>query len=309
MHEETLNRRQYDASAKKLLSYRPILARIIKHCVMEFRDVPVDVIAAECLDEPAVGVEQVDRPPLVETLSNEDTAEGEGKTVYDVRVNARVPDSEDPIDVIINLEAQKSENRSLYPIVKRGLYYCSRLISSQRGTRFTGMDYGHICKVYSIWVLMNVPKKQRNSIVEYSITEEVHRGDYRSDRSDYDLMSLKIIALGERENAQDEVLGMLDTAFSSKLKDRDMADILKKDYGIDLTPDMKKETDTMCNLSEGFYDRGVEEGLATGRREERKESARRMLKNGKLSISEIAEYSGLSLKEVQKLAAGNYIQN
>ena len=267
MLEDNLNRRQYDEQAKRFLSFRRVLAFIIKHCVPEFRDVPVDVIAAECLDEPSVGVEQVDRPPLVETLSNEDTAEGEGKTVYDVRVNARVPDSEDPIDVIINLEAQKSENRSLCPIVKRGLYYCSRLISAQRGTRFTGMDYGHICKVYSIWVLMNVPKKQRNSIVEYSITEEVHRGDYRSERSDYDLMSLKIIALGERENAQDEVLGMLDTAFSSKLKDRDMADILKKDYGIDLTPDMKKETDTMCNLSEGFYDRGVEEGLEKGQAE------------------------------------------
>ena len=42
-----------------------------------------------------------------------------------------------------------------------------------------------------------------------------------------------------------------------------------------------------------------------GRAEERAETARRMLKNGKLSEIEIAEYSGLPIEEVQKLADGN----
>lgn len=48
----------------------------------------------------------------------------------------------------------------------------------------------------------------------------------------------------------------------------------------------------------------MDELIEEERTEERKESAKRMLKNGKLSISEVAEYSGLSLMEVQKLAAG-----
>ena len=48
----------------------------------------------------------------------------------------------------------------------------------------------------------------------------------------------------------------------------------------------------------------LDELIEEERTEERKESAKRMLKNGKLSISEVAEYSGLSLMEVQKLAAG-----
>ena len=49
MLEDNLNRRQYDEQAKRFLSFRRVLAFIIKHCVPEFRDVPVDVIAAECL--------------------------------------------------------------------------------------------------------------------------------------------------------------------------------------------------------------------------------------------------------------------
>ena len=42
-----------------------------------------------------------------------------------------------------------------------------------------------------------------------------------------------------------------------------------------------------------------------GREEERIETAKRMIRNGKLSLSEIAECSGLTLEEVQKLAEDN----
>ena len=42
-----------------------------------------------------------------------------------------------------------------------------------------------------------------------------------------------------------------------------------------------------------------------GREEERMETAKRMIRNGKLSLSEIAECSGLTTEEVQKLAAEN----
>ena len=48
-----------------------------------------------------------------------------------------------------------------------------------------------------------------------------------------------------------------------------------------------------------------EEGRAEGRSEERMETAKRMIRNGKLSLSEIAECSGLTTEEVQKLAAEN----
>ena len=42
-----------------------------------------------------------------------------------------------------------------------------------------------------------------------------------------------------------------------------------------------------------------------GREGERAEAAKRMIKNGKLSLAEIAEYAALSLEDIQKLAAGN----
>ena len=45
-----------------------------------------------------------------------------------------------------------------------------------------------------------------------------------------------------------------------------------------------------------------EEGREEGRSEERIETAKRMIRNGKLSLTEIAECSGLTTEEVQKLA-------
>ena len=53
-------------------------------------------------------------------------------------------------------------------------------------------------------------------------------------------------------------------------------------------------------LAEG-RERGLAEGLAEGERNARLETARRMLQNGKLSLTEIADISGLSLKEVESL--------
>ena len=64
--------------------------------------------------------------------------------------------------LIINVEAQKRLNPKkktgdTYPLLKRAVYYASRLISSQKGTEFTNSDYDKIKKVYTIWICMESP--------------------------------------------------------------------------------------------------------------------------------------------------------
>lgn len=78
---------------------------------------------------------------------------------------------------------------------------------------------------------------------------------------------------------------------------------LEKDYGINVDFEMKKDIEEMCNLSEGIYEDGYKAGLAAGRKKERKEIAKRMLADG-MNNEKVAQYSGLSLMEVQKLVAG-----
>ena len=59
--------------------------------------------------------------------------------------------------VILNIEPQKDEP-SKYPILNRGIFYVSRLISSQKYRDFKGQEYGDICEVYSVWICMNMPE-------------------------------------------------------------------------------------------------------------------------------------------------------
>lgn len=51
-----------------------------------------------------------------------------------------------------------------------------------------------------------------------------------------------------------------------------------------------------------ILNRGISQGITQGISENKKETALRMLKAGKLTVEEIAEYSALSVAEVEQLA-------
>ena len=61
------------------------------------------------------------------------------------------------------------------------------------------------------------------------------------------------------------------------------------------------ETDARIILNQGIS-QGISQGKILGIDEEKKKTAARMLKKGKLSIEEVAEYSGLTVEEVEQLA-------
>lgn len=157
----------YDKAAKKLLANKQILAQIMKNCVNEYSACSVDEIAEKYIEgTPEVGtvgvhVDDTNRPKktsdVIAGSNNEDSTLTEGTINYDVRFDAIAPASEgsaeqkDVIRLIINVEAQTAFNPG-YPLTKRAIYYCSRMISAQHGPIFTNSEYGKIRKVYSIWV-------------------------------------------------------------------------------------------------------------------------------------------------------------
>lgn len=104
-------------------------------------------------------------------VKNEDSTIQEGTITYDIRFLAIVPGTGETIRLMINVEAQNDFYPG-YPIIKRALYYCSRMISSQYGSEFTETHYENIKKVYSIWICSNPPKKRENTITRYFIQEE-----------------------------------------------------------------------------------------------------------------------------------------
>ena len=158
---------RYDRTAKKLLANKQILAQIMKGCVNEYSDCTVDDIVEKYIEgTPEVGsvgvhVDDTNRPKkstdVIKGSNNEDSTLTEGTLFYDVRFDAIAPKSadsaeqEEVIRLIINVEAQ-TKFKPGYPLTKRAIYYCSRMISAQHGPIFTKSEYGKIRKVYSIWI-------------------------------------------------------------------------------------------------------------------------------------------------------------
>lgn len=259
----------YDAACKRLLSEKIILAWIMKNCLEEYRDCDVNEIAEKYIEgtpqvgEVAVAPDESNRVSVIQGAGNEDTSLTEGTIFYDIRFLAIAPVSAELIRLIINIEAQNDFYPG-YPLIKRGIYYCSRMISAQYGTEFTNSHYENIKKVYSIWICMNPPKSRENSITRYYIAEENLAGSVKERKADYDLMAAVMICLGKEEDSGTDLLKLLNVLLSTETGSQDKCQILEEDFHIRMTQTLESEVSLMCNLSKGVEEKGIEKGRQEG---------------------------------------------
>ena len=251
----------YDAACKRVLSEKAILARIMKSCLEEYKNQDVDDIAEKYIEgQPQVSAVPVlpdEDGTIISGMDTEDKSVREGTVTYDIRFRAVIPGSEERIALIINMEAQNDFYPG-YPLIKRGIYYCCRMISSQHGREFTGSHYEKIKKVYSIWICMNPPKVRENTISRYRLIEEHLVGKATEPVTNYDLLSIIMLCLGgpDGENYSG-VLRMLDILLSSETSEAEKRKILQDDYNIQMTQTMEREVSVMCNLSKGIEEKGI----------------------------------------------------
>ena len=259
----------YDAACKRLLSEKIILAWIMKNCLEEYRDCDVEEIAEKYIEgtpqvgEVAVAPDESNRVSMIQGAGNEDTSLTEGTVTYDIRFLATAPVSGELIRLIINIEAQNDFYPG-YPLIKRGIYYCSRMISAQYGTEFTNSHYENIKKVYSIWICMNPPKSRENSITRYYIAEENLVGSVKERKADYDLMAAVMICLGKEADSGTDLLKLLNVLLSTETGSQDKCQILEEDFHIRMTQTLESEVSLMCNLSKGVEEKGIEKGRQEG---------------------------------------------
>ena len=258
----------YDAACKRVLSEKAILARIMKACLAEYQDCPVRDIEEKYIEgQPQVSSVPVlpdEEGTMISGLDTEDKSVYEGTVTYDIRFRAIAPSSGEPIGLIVNVEAQNKYYTG-YPLAKRGIYYCSRMISSQYGREFTDSHYEKLKKVYSIWICMKPPKNRGNTINRYRLIEEHLAGEAVEPVQNYDLLSMIVLCLGGPEAEHYEgVIRMLDVLLSRKTSEAEKRKILRDDYDIRMTQTMEQEVSVMCNLSEGIMEEGIAKGMAKG---------------------------------------------
>lgn len=164
--------------------------------------------------------------------------------------------------VIINIEAQKSEPID-YDVEMRGLYYAIREVSSQLDREFDSQNYNDIKKVYSIWICMN---EKDNMLEKIYLTKNDIIGISRW-KDMYEIVNVVIIRLAKTLDLQTEheLHRFLGALFLPELSAEEKNDMLENEFDIKMEGDRKELLKSMCNLSQGIKEQGIEQG----RREER----------------------------------------
>lgn len=296
---------QYDFHCKKVLGNKNVLARILKGTVVEFEGFDIEKIK-ECIEGEIsisdISVQPEPRrkeilPEEISGLSQENAISGEGKIFFDIRFHAYTPNKKEKVKLIINVEGQK-KFRPGYELVTRGIFYGSRMISSQLGTEFTLPDYDGIKKVYSIWVCLNTPDYIGNALAKYQIVKEDLVPGFPDVPQAYDKMTVIMVGINEKEEAKRDFQKMLSLCFRSDIKVDKKIEDLERKFHIPMDDGLEKEMNLMCNFSELV----MEQGLEQGKIKEKKRMILEMLKSGLenrliMQIADISEEELIQLKE------------
>ena len=261
-------KKAYDEACKQVLSERGIMAHILKACTEEFKDRDLQDIAQRYIQgEPSISriaVEPEAISPRIESEQTEDKSGAEGTVYYDIRFHAVAPVDGKMIQLIINLEAQNDFNPG-YPLLKRAVYYCGRMISSQYGAVFVKSHYEKIQKVYSIWICTMPTKKWEYNISSYQLTEKHLIGHTQAERSHYDLINIVLVCLGSKSYQHLKgILRLLNMLLLDNIGSQEMQKLLTTEFNVTITPHLEKGVAEMCNLSEGIERRGELRGRKLG---------------------------------------------
>lgn len=262
-----------DMACKRVLSSKEILAYILKGVVPEYAECSVEEIAENYIEPDEVRNDIPVAPGLtnkkgyVEGMAQEDGILGEATVFFDVKFKALLPGTECSkarFLLYVDIEAQNRYYPG-YPLEKRGIYYLSRMISSQIQTISADTDYSTLQKSYSIWICLggDIPQKERQSITRYAFSKEDIYGHSRENRQNYDLMSLILLRLGE-EPTEEKTLGMLQTLFLGNMKPRERIRRLEEEYELHMSEEVEQEVVSMCTYSEMREERALARGIERG---------------------------------------------
>ena len=271
--DATYQKAQYDASAKRLLGQKIILAHILIRLVEEFKGMDADMVASLIEGEPYIS-----QVPVEPGLTNKETVDArtgerivglniesseidEGKIYFDIIFYVRMRDG--LAKMIINLEAQKNEPTK-YFILNRAIFYTARLVSSQKEREFTGSDYNEIKQVYSIWICMNM---KENSLSHIHMVKDDLLGE-QDWKGNLDISNIVMIGLAKEippKEERYELHRLLGALLSQTMTAEQKLKLMEQEYDIPVDRrGIRDEVKIMCNLSEGVEEMGYVKGEAAG---------------------------------------------
>ena len=114
----------------------------------------------------------------------------------------------------------------------------------------------------------------------YALCEKNRVGNYKEKKENYDLINITFICIGHLNGKNDVgVIRLLNVIFTDQLDIESKKKILKKEFGIQMTVEFEKEVSTMCNLSQGLIEKGIQEGIEIGKKQGEENMLIKSIKN------------------------------
>lgn len=302
---------QYDEAAKRILGNKEVLSHILTNTVDEYKEMKPEDVIPLIEGDPYISVipvepgltnaEKIVNGERIVGFNTENSERYEGLIRFDVIFYILTKDGKNKI--IINVEAQRNENTS-YPLLNRAIFYDCRVIASQKEREFSKSNYQDIKRTYSIWICMNTGENCMNHI--HLVNDNII-GDHHW-KGDIDIFNL--IMIGVNDNCIPEADGskfyrFLCALFADpeKVPFQEKKDILNQEYDV-WTPEIRKEVETMCNLSQSIAERaeikGYDKGFNKGEISGIMKTLVTLVKKNRLSIAEAAEEANMTEEEFKK---------
>lgn len=178
-----------------------------------------------------------------------------------------------PLSVKLGGKIIRQRREQQYDALQQQDFFLCNRSGTGYGRDFQNSEYSKLKKVYSIWICSNSPKDYQNSISTYKVTEELNVGGKPREKN-YDLLATIMIGLGKSgQDNYDGVLKFLGTLLSGEIQPEQKEEILRNEFNVVMSKEMKEEAGIMCNLSQGIFQTGIEKGKAEDAMETKKEMA------------------------------------
>lgn len=250
----------YDASCKRLLLERQVIARVLAGAVSGFEGVdPAEAARDLVVGEPTLG-EPLGRdapadPGPALALSTEDGTEAEGQGRFDVRARAIDPSTGELVE--LDLEAQGT-SRLGYPLLRRAMYYCGRMLSQQGASVVARSRYGALRRVVTVWVVADPPAHARCTLWRAAMAGEPLVGAPAWDERDYARAEVVAACLGAGAREAGGLLGMLDALLGPGLAAEERLALLAGKYGMMVTEPIEEGVRDVCTMGEALVMRTTE---------------------------------------------------
>lgn len=260
-----------DIPAKNFFARKEILCNILKYAVAEYKDESLEKIMEHIEGDTIQTGTALVSEDMAQSIRGERTQTwtiNEASAEFDIVFRSLLPqvDGRVAVNLHIDFEIQKDYD-TMYPLVKRGVYYAVRQLSAQLPKiGKNGVGYSGLEKVYSIWVCVeNIPRDLQNTVSFYKLQ------NYRNDSfeshtvlhedKECDLIEVVIIRLGAKSINERGLLDMLYGLFEGN-KEKVFSYLPET-----ASTEFIKEADEMLSMITYAEEKGTKKGIKEGKKE------------------------------------------